>query len=330
MNQTTREAFVAELEEAPAVDTTDNDDGMVEMGEKERKAAKLIGWGSAHVGEVLEGLEALDGVLANPPKKADSGGKFRMSLIERVLGALRALRLELSALVRDEQLDGTEINPQIEGLRNMGTRLSRRHPTTSALMVTRGDVSAVNKGVGQLIDVLKGLLHSTAVALLKVEVVCDEPVECIEQDHGSDGSVVVVNVERAPEEDKKKKEKEAGRRVRRGHERRFGVSAGGGYWTEDSGEESEPRPHIAYANRSTGDGEQDEKGGEGGEDVKADATVDGVNDGDDVQSVATVKGVNDGKVALPLLACGATTCHGCALAGKCADQPTTTSGPVDA
>lgn len=265
-----------------------------DVGELEAKAALLLAWTSEHMGPVMEGLEALDTVLATPPTR-DTNDRFKRSQLDRLLGGLRALRLELSTFAAEQGL-GNTLSGQIEALRDLGSLLARRKDG-GVLAVTRDDVAHAQQVVGELLGAFRGMLNSTAGLLLQAS----EAIELTDSDDRYD-------------ERKKKKEKGGGRRSR-GSVVQFGVR-GGGYWTRDLGEPAEEvEPHIANgstATSGTNEGEQDEKG-EGGEGSNV------------VQADSTVNGVVDGKV--PLLTCGRETCTGCPLAGSCAHrQPETATG----
>lgn len=287
MAQVTTRTPVEELKVASVSCTVNDNDNnnngipLGDVGELESKAALLLGWTSESMGPVMEGLEALDNVLATPPAR-DTNDRFKRSLLDRLLGGLRALRLELSTFATEQAL-GSTLSDQIEGLRDLGTRLARRKDG-GVLAVDRDDIAHAQQVIGELLGAFRGMLNSTAGLLLQMS----EAIELTDSD------------DRGGE---RKKKKEKGGRRRGPVTVQFGVR-GGGYWTRDRGEPAEElQPHIAYANG----GEKDEKG-EGADEV--------------VQSDATVSGVNDGKVALPVLACGATTCTGCALANACSNQPT--------
>lgn len=283
---TTRETSVAELKVASAVTATVNNDDnngipLGDVGELEGKAALLLGWASENMGPTMQALDALDEVLAKPPANG-SNDRFKRSLLERLLGSLRALRLELAAFT-SEQVLGNTLSGQIEGLRELGTRLARREGG-GALAVTRDDVAHAQRVVAELLAAFRGMLNSTAGLLLQAS----EVIELTDRDDKGDGD---------------SKKKKGGRRDRGAVTVQFGVR-GGGYWTRDRGEQAEQmQPHIVYANDGKpGDDEKDEKGGD--------------------EDTGEAVGVKDGKVALPVLHCGATTCTGCSLSGSCTHEPT--------
>lgn len=295
MTDVTREVNTAEvLEVAPeAADGTNNTNF---IDKARARATELVGWQSQHMGSVVVALTRLCDKLGEAGSDRD---RYRWSLIAQVIEPMHLLRIELVLLIEKQKLRGENLPARAERLRGLRTTLCRRHCSTGLLEVNGEEVAVMLQWLDKLVKALRRALHQKAAKIIQSLVEMESRPE-----DGSDSTETGSD---------SRERKKRGRR--RANECGFGVVCEGGYWTADEGNDRRRRLHIKASNgrRAVPVGNETANGHSIG--------TSGVNG-----SGSSGKKV----VSLPVLACGATTCNGCALSGMCSHQPDATGDKIDA